>query len=97
MRVEVRIAGDPKLYSNPLTLGITSPPVPAYRYIGLVIKNGVYTATLKPETDEEAVNVVKGQVIAGHWRITNITEQDIEFLDTNINVRHKILFTGDNG
>ena len=96
LSIEVRSASDPKLFSNPINMIVTAPPTPAYKYIGLIVKNGVYTAVLKLETEDEHLNVVKGQKIGGHWQIINITDQAIEVLDTNINVRHMIQFTGDN-
>jgi hypothetical protein len=97
LRIEVRSAQDRSLYSNPLNLNVTMPPPPPFRYLGLIIKNGVHMAVLKSDTDEEALNVVKGAVIGGHWRIVNITEMEIELIDTNINVPHRIRFTGESG
>jgi hypothetical protein len=97
LRVEVRSASDPKLFSNALNLNVAAPPTPPYRYLGLIIKNGVYTAVLKSDTDEEPLSVQKGSVVGRHWRINNITEQVIEIIDTNINVSHQIRFTGESG
>jgi hypothetical protein len=97
LRIEVRSAQDPKIYSNPVSLNVTAPPSPPFRYVGLMIKNGVYTAIIKSELDEDPLSVVKGQTIGGHWRITNITEDGLEIVDTNINVSHPIKYTGDSG
>jgi hypothetical protein len=96
LRVEVRSASDAKLYSNPLNLNVISPPSPAYRYVGLIVKGGVSLAALKSETDEDVINVRKGDRL-GHWMIVNISPQEIEFLDTRNQVRHRVPFTNENG
>lgn len=96
--VEVKGAADPaKMYSNKLTLNITPPPVPAYRYLGLIVKNGVSTAVLRDEAESELRNVRKGDKLGNRWQILNITTTDIEIVDLNINVKHRLQFSGDGG
>jgi hypothetical protein len=97
LRVEVRSASDAKLYSNVLNLNVINPATPAYRYLGLIVKNGVSTAILKPETDEEVINVKKGERIGNNWQIINITPDEIEILDTRNQVRHRLPFTAPGG
>ena len=98
LRIEVRSAQDPKIYSNALNLNISAPPAPPYKYLGLVIdKFGVYNAVLKFDLDEETMVVTKGKVLGGHWRVANITQETIEFVDTNINVSSLVKFTGEGG
>lgn len=96
LRVEVRSASDTKLYSNPLNINIINPPTPAYRYIGLIVKGGVATAVLKPDTDEEVINIQKGQKLGNNWMILNITPQEMEILDTRNQVKHRLPFTNEN-
>lgn len=96
LRVEVRSASNTQLYSNPLSINVINPPTPAYRYLGLIVKNGVATAVLKPDTEEDVISVQKGQKLGNNWLILNITPQEIEILDTRNQVRHRLPFTSDN-
>ncbi|MBS1812030.1 MAG: IPT/TIG domain-containing protein [Acidobacteria bacterium] len=96
MQVEVKSAADPaNWYSNRVTLNVTPPPVPAYRYLGLVVKNGVSLAVIRDESESELKNVRKGQQIGSRWQVSNITPTEIEILDVTINIKHRIPFTGD--
>jgi len=95
--VEVRSATDAKLFSNVVNLNISPPPAPPYKYLGLIIKGGVTSAALKFELEDGIQYVRKDAVLGGHWKIINITDQEIEFEDTNIKVRHRIPFSGEGG
>ncbi len=97
LRIEVRSAQDAKMYSNAVNLNVSAPPNPPYKYMALVVKDGIYSAVVKFDLDEETQVVIKGKILGGHWRITNITQEAIEILDTNINVSHSIKFTGEGG
>lgn len=98
VQVEVKGAADPvKWYSNRLTLNITAPPVPGYKYLGLVVKNGISTAVLRDEGESDLKNVRKGDKLGTRWQVINITQTEIEILDITINVRHRLPFTGENG
>ena len=94
--VEVRGASDPaKMFSNVVNLNVTPPPNPPYKYLGMYVKNGLTTAMLKFDLEEGLLTVRKDTVLGGHWKVLNITDQDIEFEDTNIKVRHRVPFTGE--
>jgi len=95
LRIDVKSAQDAKMYSNAVNLNVSAPPTPQYKYLGLVVKDGVYMAVIKFDLDEETQVVTKGKTLAGHWRVTNITQDAIEFLDTNINVSHSVKFCGE--
>lgn len=95
--VEVRSASDPKLYSNVFSLSVTPPPAPPYKYVGRLVKNGVTTAVVKFDLEEGLLNVRKDTVLGGHWKIISITEDALEFEDTNIKIRHRVPFTGEGG
>jgi hypothetical protein len=98
LQVEVKGAADPiKWYSNRLTLNVTAPPLPGFKYLGLIVKNGVSTAVLRDEGESEYRNVRKGDKLGTRWQVTNITQTEIEILDITINVRHRLPFTGENG
>jgi hypothetical protein len=95
--VEVRSASDQKLYSNVFNLNVTPPPAPPYKYLGLIIKDNITTAVLKFDLEDGLINVRKDTVLGGHWKVINITRDEIEFEDTNIKVRHRIPFSGEPG
>ncbi|MFN0122506.1 MAG: IPT/TIG domain-containing protein [Blastocatellia bacterium] len=95
--IELRSPSDPQMFSNPVNLGVTQPPAPPYKYLGLYIKNGVSTAMLKFDLEEGLISVRRDTVLGGHWKVLNITTQEIEFEDTNIKVKHRIAFTGEGG
>lgn len=99
LQVEVKSTADPAAwYSNRVVLNVTPPPIPSYKYIGLVVKNGQSVAVIRDEAENELRNVRKGQQIEkSKWQITNITPAELEILDTTINVKHRIPFTGDGG
>jgi hypothetical protein len=95
LQLEVKSAADPATwYSNRLTLNVSAPPVPGYRYMGLVVKNGISTAIIRDEGDSELKNVRNGDKF-GRWQVIGITPTNIEFLDTQINVKHRIPFEGE--
>ncbi len=96
--VEVRGASDPaKMYSNVVNLNVTPPPAPPYKYLGMYVKNGLTTAMLKFDLEEGLLTVRKDTVLGGHWKVLNISDQEIEFEDTNIKVRHRVPFSGEGG
>lgn len=98
LQIEVKSTADPAtLFSNRVVLNVTAPPVPSYKYIGLVVKNGVSLAVIRDESESELKNVRKDQQVTSRWKVTNITPNELEILDVTINVKHRIPFTGDGG
>ena len=98
LQIEVKGAAEPaKWFSNRLTLNVTAPPIPGYKYLGLIIKNGVSIAVVRDEGESELKNVRKGDKLGTRWQVMNITPTEIEILDVTINVRHRLPFTGENG
>lgn len=95
--IQVRSISDPKMFSNNVQLNVTPPPAPPYKYLGLFVKNGVKTAVVKFDLDNELLNVREGTVLGGHWKIVSINDERILFEDTNIKVSTPIPFTGEGG
>lgn len=96
LSVAVRSQSDPKLESNTISLNVTAPPEPPYKYIGLITLKNVPTAVLVSQSsDDDIYNVKKGTVVGGKWKIINITPQKVEIEDTSIKVSHFINFTVD--
>src|ERR1700730_6156744 len=63
---------DGKLYSNMATLSVTAPPTPNYTYIGIIGKTRRIgdTALLQEKGSKEILNVQRGDVLSGRFRVT---------------------------
>jgi len=95
--IQIRSRTDAKLFSNQASLSVAEPPAPLYRFVGLIVSKNGSMAVLKSQSDDEVVNVIKGQVFGKHWKVISITPQKIEVEDTNLKISHSINFTGENG
>lgn len=92
-QVMVRSA-DGKLYSNTQTLNIAAPPTPNYSYIGIIgTHKYIDTAILQDKTSKETLNVQRGDLLAGRFRVTSISEKEIVFVDANLKVKHSLAMT----
>lgn len=85
---------DGSLYSNPLTLNIAAPPVPNFSYVGIIgTPRYIDTAILQDKSNREMLNVQRGDLLGGRFRVTSISEKEIVFVDTNLKIRHTIALT----
>ncbi len=83
---------DGKLYSNTLTLNVAPPPAPPYSYVGLIGgKRYNDTAVLKDRSGQ-LLNVQRGDLLAGRFRVTSISERAVEFIDTDLRIKHSLPF-----
>lgn len=85
---------DGALYSNQMPLMVTPPPIPTYQYIGIIGKAHYNdTAVLKDKSNpKELLNVQRGDVIGGRFRVTSISDREIELTDTQLRIKHKLPF-----
>jgi hypothetical protein len=94
-QVSVRSANG-QLFSNAATLTVSGPPTPNYTYIGII---GTYprldTAILQDKNNKEIVNVQRGDVVGGRFRITSISEKEVVLVDTNLKIKHTLQFSTD--
>jgi len=108
---------DGQLYSNPLTFNVADPPKPQFTYIGLLggshyndramIKaptNGGTISVQRGETSfqaNEVATVQRGDIVAGRFRVTSISERSLDFVDTQLKVKHTLPYVeqrpGSNG
>jgi hypothetical protein len=95
MGIQVRSASDAKLFSNSISLNVTEPPPPPYRYVGIIVEKKGSTAVLKSTSDNEFVRIMRDQKFGTYWRVVNIDPQKIVVEDTRIKVTHTIEFTGE--
>jgi hypothetical protein len=82
------------LYSNPLMLVITPPPLPNYNYVGLIGKPRFNdTAVLQDKSNKEFINVQRGDVVGGRFRVNSISDKEVVLVDTNLKIRHTVKFS----
>ncbi len=94
-RIEVRTP-DGTLYSNTANLNVMPPPVPNYTYVGLFGKpRGNDIAVLQDKSSKELLNVQRGDVIGGRFRLLSISEKELKLVDTNLKIPHTLNFSPD--
>jgi hypothetical protein len=83
-------------YSNPIMLNVAQPPTPNYTYVGIIGKPTYSdTAILRDSGSREILNVQRGDVLGGRFRVTSISEKELVLTDTNLKIRHTLPFTVD--
>jgi hypothetical protein len=93
-------SADGKLYSNSTTLNIATPPTPNYNYVGILgTRHYVDTAILQDRGSKEILNVQRGDLLGGRFRVTSISDKELVVMDTNLKIKHTLAFSvqGDRG
>ena len=89
-------SNDGQLYSNSIMLNVSPPPTPNYNYIGLIGKPRFNdTAVLQDKTSKELLNVQRGDVLGGRFRVNSISEKEVVLIDTTLKIRSTISFSTD--
>jgi len=92
-RIEVKTA-DGSLYSNVGNLVVTPPPVPNYSYIGLFGRRSFNdTAVLQDKNNKDLLNVQRGDVVGGRFRVNSISDKELVLVDTTLKIRHTLPFS----
>jgi hypothetical protein len=88
---------DGKLYSNSTMLNVSPAPTPNYTYIGIIgDKRRVRdTAILQDKGNREILNVQRGDVLGGRFRLTSISDTELVLMDTTLKIKHKLAMTTD--
>jgi hypothetical protein len=87
---------DGKLYSNTAMLNVSPPPTPNYTYIGIIgTKRRLDTAILQDKGSREILNVQRGDVLGGRFRLTSISDEELVLVDTTLKVKHTLAMTTD--
>ena len=77
-------------------LNVSAPPTPNYNFIGII---GTYqrldTAILQDKSNREILNVQRGDMVGGRFRVTSISEKEVVLVDTNLKIRHSLPFTAE--
>jgi hypothetical protein len=91
-------SNDGKLYSNTIMLNVTPPPVPNYNYIGIIGKRGSNdTAVLLDKGSKDVMNVQRGDLLSGRFRVSSISEKEVVLIDATLKIRHTITFSTETG
>lgn len=87
---------DGQFFSNTATLNVMPAPVPNYTFIGVSIKpSGNDIAIVKEKNGRELLNVQRGDILGGRFRVTGISVTELTLTDTSINIKHKLPLVGD--
>lgn len=83
---------DSRLYSNPLVINVADPPKPNYMYVGIIGRpNRVDDVALVQERNaRNIVNVLRGDILSGRFRVTSISEKELVLTDTTLKIKHTI-------
>ena len=93
-------SSDGVVYSNSATLTVAAPPTPNYTYLGIIgTRRHIDTAILQDKANKEILNVQRGDLLGGRFRVTSISEKELILVDSNLKIRHTLAFTnqGDRG
>ncbi len=87
-------SADGKLYSNVMTLAVNAPPIPNYTYIGIIgTRRYIDTAILQDKGSKEMLNVQRGDLLGGRFRVTSISEKELVLIDANLKIKHTLPFS----
>lgn len=85
---------DGKFYSNTLTLNIGTPPVPNYTYVGIIgTPHYIDTAIVQDKSNKEILNIQRGDLLAGRFRVTSISEKELVLIDNNLKIKHTLAYS----
>ena len=89
---------DGSLYSLPVNLNVAPPPAPNFNYVGLIGKPRFNdTAVLQDKSSKDFLNVQRGDVVGGRFRVTSISDKEVILLDTQLKIRWPIAFSSETG
>jgi hypothetical protein len=98
-RVMLR-SSDGTLYSNSTALTVAPPPIPNYNYVGIFgTPRHIDTAIVQDKASKEILNIQRGDLLGGRFRVTSISEKELILIDNNLKIKHTIAFSnqGDRG
>lgn len=88
-------SSDGTLYSNPTALSVAAPPTPNYSYVGIIgtRRHINDTAIVQDKVNKEVLNIQRGDLLAGRFRVTSISEKELILIDNTLKIRHTLAFT----
>jgi hypothetical protein len=95
-QISVRTS-DGKLFSNTASLNVMAAPTPNYSFVGILGDQRYSdTAILKDKSSKQLLNVQRGDVVGGRFRVTSISEREVWLTDTSLRIKHTLAFEGGN-
>lgn len=86
---------DSSLYSNPAMLTVAAPPTPNYLYVGIISPHTRVDdmALVQDRSNKNILNVHRGDVLSGRFRVTSISEKELVMMDTTLKIKHSLPMT----
>lgn len=86
---------DNSLFSNPAMLSIAAPPTPNFLYVGIISPHTRVedTALVQDKNNKNVLNVHRGDVLGGRFRVTSISEKELVMMDTTLKIKHTLAMT----
>jgi hypothetical protein len=82
---------DGQLFSTNATLNVMPAPVPNYTLVGVTIRTGSNdTAILKEKNGKELLNVQRGDLLGGRFRVTSISVREVTVIDASLKIKHTL-------
>lgn len=86
---------DGKFFSNTATLNVMPAPVPTHIYVGVINRAGSNdTAIMREKNGKELLNLQRGDIVGGRFRVTSISVREVTLTDTNLGIKHKLPLVG---
>ncbi len=87
-------SADGRVYTNSATLNIGAPPTPNFTYVGIIgTPRFIDTAILLDKSSKEILNIQRGDLVGGRFRVTSISEKELVLIDNNLKIKHTLAFS----
>lgn len=86
---------DNSFYSNQATLSVAAPPTPNFLYVGIISPHTRVedTAIVQDKSNKNILNVHRGDVLGGRFRVTSISDKELVMMDTTLKIKHSLAMT----
>ncbi|HJU92389.1 MAG TPA: IPT/TIG domain-containing protein [Pyrinomonadaceae bacterium] len=83
---------DNQLYSNSMQISVADPPKPNYVYVGIIGRTNRVddVALVQERNNKNIINVLRGDILSGRFRVTSISEKELVLTDTTLKIKHTI-------
>ena len=83
---------DNQLYSNSMQINVADPPKPNYVYVGIIGRTNRVddVALIQERNNKNIINVLRGDILSGRFRVTSISEKELVLTDTTLKIKHTI-------
>jgi IPT/TIG domain len=83
---------DNQLFSNSMQISVADPPKPNYVYVGIIGRQNRVddVALVQERNNKNIINVLRGDILSGRFRVTSISEKELVLTDTTLKIKHTI-------